>query len=61
MTVDELRSALQGSRDRLFLHLRGLGEEQFRYVAAGEQWCIATHLAHLLRVERVFVERARPR
>lgn len=59
MTVDELRSALQGSRDRLFLYLRGQGEEQFRYVPAGEQWCIAAHLAHLLRVERVFVERAR--
>ncbi len=59
MTVDELRSALQGSRHRLFLHLRGLREEQFRHVPAGEQWCVAVHLAHLLRVERVFVARAR--
>jgi DinB superfamily len=59
MTVDELRSALQGSQDRLFLLLRGMDEEQFRFVPAGEQWCIATHLAHLWRVERVFVERAR--
>jgi hypothetical protein len=59
MTVAELRSGLQGSRERLFSGLRGLGEEQFRFVPEGEQWCIAAQLAHLLRVERVFVGRAR--
>lgn len=59
MTSDELRSELQGSRERLLRPLRGLSEEQFRYVPDGESWNIATHLAHLLRVERVFTERAR--
>ena len=59
MTVATLRSDLQGSRERLFALIRGLSEEQFRYVPAGESWSIATHLAHLLRIERVFVERAR--
>jgi uncharacterized damage-inducible protein DinB len=54
-----LRSDLQGSRERLFDLIRGLSEEQFRYVPGGESWSIAVHLAHLLRVERVFVERAR--
>jgi uncharacterized damage-inducible protein DinB len=59
MTVVELRSALQGSRERLFISLRGLAEEQFRFVPVGERWCIAAHLGHLLRIERLFVGRAR--
>jgi len=54
-----LRSGLQGSRERLFDLIRGLSEEQFRYAPAGETWPIAAHLAHLLRIERLFVERAR--
>jgi uncharacterized damage-inducible protein DinB len=53
-----LRSDLQGSRERLFDLIRGLSEEHFRYVPDGETWSIAAHLAHLLRIERVFVERA---
>lgn len=59
MTVAELRSGLQGSRQRLLAEIRGLAEEQFRHVPAGEDWSVAAHLAHLLRVERVFVDRAR--
>jgi len=59
MTVSTLRSDLQGSRERLFALIRGLSEEQFRHVPAGETWSIAAHLAHLLRIERVFAERAR--
>ena len=59
MMVPQLRSGLQGSRERLFASIRGLSEEQFRYVSAGETYAIATHLAHLLRIERVFTERAR--
>jgi uncharacterized damage-inducible protein DinB len=59
MTDATLRSDLQASRDRLFAQIRGLSEEQFRYVPAGESWSIAAHLAHLLRTERVFAERAR--
>jgi uncharacterized damage-inducible protein DinB len=59
MTVPQLRSGLHGSRERLFAAIRGLSEEQFRYVPAGETYAIATHLAHLLRIERVFAERAR--
>jgi uncharacterized damage-inducible protein DinB len=59
MTVSELRSGLQLSRQRLFAEIRGLAEEQFRHVPAGDDWCIAAHLAHLLRIERVFVDRAR--
>lgn len=58
MTVSQLRSALQGSRSRLFELIRGLSEEQFRFAPASEQWTIAVHLAHLLRVERLFAERA---
>lgn len=50
---------MQGSRDGLFVHIRGLGEEQFRHASPNEPWSIATHLAHLLRVERLFVARAR--
>jgi hypothetical protein len=59
MTDATLRSDLQRSRDQLFAQIRGLSEEQFRYVPAGESWSIAAHLAHLLRTERVFTERAR--
>jgi uncharacterized damage-inducible protein DinB len=59
MTVSQLHTDLQGSRERLFELIRGLGEEQFRFVPEGAQWSIATHLAHLLRVERLFAERAR--
>jgi DinB superfamily len=58
MTDATLRSDLQESRDRLFAQIRGLSEEQFRYVPGGESWSMATHLAHLLRTERVFTERA---
>lgn len=50
---------MQGSRERLFVAIRALAEEQFRYVPAGEEWSSAAHLAHLLRIERLFVERAR--
>jgi uncharacterized damage-inducible protein DinB len=59
MTVSTLRSDLQGSRERLFALIRAVGEEQFRHVPPGESWSIAAHLAHLLRIERTFVERAR--
>ena len=59
MTVPRLRSDLQGSRERLFASIRGLSEEQFRHVPAGETFAIATYLAHLLRIERIFTERAR--
>jgi hypothetical protein len=58
-TAAELRSALDTSRARLFGTIRGLSEEQFRHVPGGASWCIATHLSHLLRIERVFLERAR--
>jgi uncharacterized damage-inducible protein DinB len=59
MTAPQLRSGLQNSRERLFSSIRGLNEEQFRFVPAGETYSIATHLAHLLRTERVFAGRAR--
>lgn len=58
MTTTALQSDLRASRERLFETIRGLSEEQFRFVPAGETWCIAAHLAHLLRIERLFVERA---
>ncbi|MHB8682868.1 MAG: DinB family protein [Dehalococcoidia bacterium] len=58
MTVGHLRSDLQASRERLFAPLGALNEEQFRHVPAGEEWSVAAHLAHLLRVERTFTERA---
>jgi uncharacterized damage-inducible protein DinB len=57
-TVSQLRSDLQGSRAHLFDLIRALSEEQFRHVPAGATWCIATHLAHVLRTERIFTERA---
>jgi hypothetical protein len=59
MTVSQLRSDLQGSRSRLFGLIRGLSEEQFRYAPETAVWPIAAHLVHLLRTERLFVERAR--
>ena len=59
MTVPQIRSGLLESRERLFASIRGLSEEQFRYVPSGERWSIAAHLAHLLRIERIFTERAR--
>ncbi len=59
MTVPQIRSGPLGSRERLFASIRGLSEEQFRCVPSSERWSIATHLAHLLRVERAFTERAR--
>lgn len=52
-------AALHASRDHLFSVIHGLTEEQFRFTPPGEGWCIAAHLAHLLRIERVYVERAR--
>ena len=58
MMVSQLRSGLLGSRERLFASIRGLSEEQFRFVPEGETYAVATHLAHLLRIERVFTERA---
>jgi uncharacterized damage-inducible protein DinB len=59
MTAPTLRSGLLASREALFASLRGLSEEQFRYVPVGETFSIATHLAHLLRVEGIFTERLR--
>ncbi len=59
MAVSSLMSELQGSREFLFGAIKGLNEEQFRYVPASETWSIAAHLAHVLRIERVLVERAR--
>ncbi len=60
MTVPQLKSDLQGSREHLFASIRGLSEEQFRFAPAdGDGWSIAAHLGHLLRIERVFAERAR--
>lgn len=35
-----------------------MSEEEFRFAPSGERWSVATHLAHLLRVERLFAERA---
>ncbi len=57
MTASQLRSHLKESRERLFGSISGLSEEQFRHVPAGETWNIAAHLAHLLRVERLFAAR----
>lgn len=65
MAVSQLKSDLQESRARLFDAIRGLSEEQFRFVppeaGAGTagRWSIATHLAHLLRIERLYASRAR--
>lgn len=57
MTPSELDAALQDSRNALLDAIGGLSEEQFRFVPAGEAWCAATHLSHLLRCERLLVER----
>ena len=58
--MSQLQSELQGSREQLFASIRGLSEEQFRFApAGGDGWSIAAHLAHLLRIERIFTERAR--
>lgn len=56
MTVAELRSGLDTSHERLFRPIRGLTEEQFRVVLDPGGWSIAVHLAHLLRVERAFLD-----
>jgi hypothetical protein len=56
--VAALRSELQESRARVLAALGGLEEEQFRFTPPGETWSIAAHLAHLLRTERLFAERA---
>jgi uncharacterized damage-inducible protein DinB len=58
MTEPQLRSSLLESRERLFASIRGLSEEHFRYIPAGDTFSIAAHLAHLLRIERAFTERA---
>lgn len=58
MTVAQLRTDLQVSREHLFAPLQGLNEEQFRHVPAAGAWSIATHLAHVLRCERLYTERA---
>ncbi len=58
MTAAQLRTDLRDSRARLFAPLRALSEEQFRVTPAGEAWPIAAYLGHLLRVERLFTERA---
>jgi uncharacterized damage-inducible protein DinB len=55
--VSDLAASLQQSRDRLFAEIRGLTEEHFRFIPAEGDWNIATILAHLLRVERVYAER----
>jgi uncharacterized damage-inducible protein DinB len=57
MSAEDCRVELRESRDLLFSAIRGLGEEQFRFAPKGEAWNIAAHLAHLLRIERVFAER----
>jgi hypothetical protein len=58
-SVADLQTALQTSRARLFEAIRGLTEEQFRFVAAADRWPIAAHLAHLQRIEAVYADRAR--
>jgi uncharacterized damage-inducible protein DinB len=58
MTAEALAGQLRNSRERLFASIRGLSEEQFRFTVTDEGWSVAAHLAHLLRVERVFAERA---
>jgi uncharacterized damage-inducible protein DinB len=58
MHVSHLRAELEESRRDLFAAVRGLEEEQFRFTPQATAWSIATHLAHLLRIERVYAERA---
>jgi uncharacterized damage-inducible protein DinB len=57
--VHQLQSSLRESRGRLFTAIRGLTEEEFRFTPSAESWPIAAHLAHLLRSERIYTERAR--
>lgn len=57
-SVPQLKANLVASRRDLFASIRGLSEEQFRFAPAGDGWSIAAHLAHLLRIERVYAERA---
>jgi uncharacterized damage-inducible protein DinB len=57
-SVASFASSLRESRERLFAAIRGLGEEQFRFAPPDDNWTIAAHLAHLLRIERVYAERA---
>lgn len=59
MTVETLRNDLQQGRQRLFTSVQGLTEEQFRHVPPGERWCVATHLAHVLRCDRLWAARVR--
>ena len=54
--TDDLRAGLRESRAHLFAAISGLTEEQFRFTPESS-WNIAAHLAHLLRIERVFAER----
>jgi hypothetical protein len=56
--VTTLREALHESRARLFAPIEGLSEEQFRHSVDDDGWNIATHLAHLLRCERMLAERS---
>ena len=58
-SVDSLHESLRSSRNGLLGAIRGLNEEQFRFTPAASDWSIAAHLAHLLRIERVYAERAR--
>jgi uncharacterized damage-inducible protein DinB len=55
--AEALRTGLRDARERLFAAISGLTEEQFRYSPDSSSWNIAAHLAHLLRVERLFAER----
>lgn len=59
MTRAQLTQDLRASRERLFALIKHLSEEQFRSIPDGEQWNVATHLAHLLRCERLYVDRMR--
>ncbi len=59
MSAAELREELERSRGALLAPLRDLTEEQFRHVPQDGGWPVAAHLAHVLRVERLFVERMR--
>jgi len=59
MDVAQLRADLQANRERLFSAMTGLTEEQFRFAPEPSAWTIAVHLAHLLRCERMLVERCR--
>jgi uncharacterized damage-inducible protein DinB len=58
VAASTLRAKLDEGRARLFAQIRGLTEEQFRHTPQDEAWPIAAYLAHLLRIERVYAERA---